>query len=327
MGLLSFVILTAAALTGALIALGLYGASQVISPPRCDHRDDPENWGLPCDEVEFPALDGPRIKAWLARAAERGPAVIVVHGHGGNRHTSLAHASFLFPSFSVLLPDLRGHGESDGRHTSVGYFERRDVIAAAEYLRSLGYGPIGVLGISMGGAAAILAAAESAAIDAVISDSTFAALRLAVQEGARLRGYPGPITRPLAYLSCRTAAWRLGYRMQAGDPLTCVAALSPRPLLLIHGGADQLVRVANAQALFGAAGEPKELWVMDEVDHARGLEAAPELYRDRVMAFFGRYLLPPKNELLSATPLLEVGPLQIGQPAADAGARQMHQVA
>src|SRR5205823_8740962 len=110
-----------------------------------------------------------------------GPAVVVVHGHGGNRHTSLAYASCLYPDLTLLLPDLRGHGDSEGRHTSVGYYERYDVIGAATYLRSLGYGPIGVLGISMGGATAILAAAESDAIDAVAADSSFAALRHAVR--------------------------------------------------------------------------------------------------------------------------------------------------
>src|SRR6185436_11609234 len=120
--------------------------------------------------------------AWLAHQPDSREAVIVVHGHGGNRHSSLAYASFLFPRYTVLMPDLRGHGESEGRHTSVGYFERLDLIAAAEYLHDLGYEKIGVLGISMGAVTALLAAAECDLFSAVVADSPFAELRQAVQE-------------------------------------------------------------------------------------------------------------------------------------------------
>src|SRR5205823_13428472 len=126
---------------------------------------------------------------------------------------------------------------------------------------------------------------EDSAISAVVSDSSFAALRHAVREGARLRGYPGPITRPLAYLSCLTAAWRLRYPMRAGDPLGAVAAIAPRPILFIHGESDAFILVDNAEALYAAAGEPKQLWLLPGVQHARALEVDAETYRDRVMGF------------------------------------------
>jgi fermentation-respiration switch protein FrsA (DUF1100 family) len=216
--------------------------------------------------------------------------VIVLHGFGGNRHTALAHSSFLYPEFSLLLLDLRGHGESDGRVTSVGYYERLDVIGAAQYLQDLGYRSIGVLGVSMGGATAILAAAECPAIDAVVADSSFAELRHAVREGARRRGYPATLSGPLAYLSCRTAALRLRHRYGAGDPVACVAAIAPRPLLLIHGEGDTFIRVDNAHALYAAAGEPKELWLLPDIEHAGAMESDCEAYRQRVDAFFRRWL-------------------------------------
>lgn len=324
----ALLIVGAAAAAAAVAALSAYGASQIIGPPRCDHRDDPAVWGLPCEEVRFAAPDGIHLVAWLARAGQSGPAIIVVHGHGGNRHTSLAYASFLYPRFTLLLPDLRGHGESDGRHTSVGHLERRDIIGAAQYLRDLGYGPIGVFGISMGGAVAILAAAESDALDAVAADSSFAALRHAVREAARIRGYPGPLTRPLAYLACQTAAWRLRHPMRAGDPLGCIGAIAPRPLLLIHGEADSLITVDNAHALYAAAGEPRELWILPEVEHARAIESDSEGYKERVLGFFTQWLVaegaPGPS---SGTGTLEARALQVGQPAADTGAKQVDQVA
>lgn len=276
--------------TGAVAAASLYGAAQVISPPRCSHRDDPAAWGLPCEDVWFPAADGVKLAAWLARSPSSRATVIIAHGHGANRHTSLAYAAFLYPAFTVLMPDLRGHGDSEGQHTSVGYHERHDLVGATRYLTDLGYGPIGVLGISMGAATALLAAPETPLIRAVVADSSFAVLRHAVREGARLRGYPGPLTRPLAYLACWTAARRLGYPMCAGDPIGVVHRIAPRPILFIHGEADSLIPVENAHALYQAAGEPKELWTVPGVEHARVIEAQTEEYCARVRTFFQTWL-------------------------------------
>jgi pimeloyl-ACP methyl ester carboxylesterase len=269
------------------------------------------------------------LVAWLARAEHQREAVIVVHGHGGNRHTSLAYASFLFPRFATLLLDLRGHGESEGRHTSVGYLERLDVAAAVDYLRSAGFERVGVLGISMGAVTALLAAADCSGVDAVVADSPFAALQFAVQEGARLRGYPASIVRPLAYLSCRTAAWRLRHPLRAGDPLRVVGAIAPRPIMLIHGEADGLIPVENAHRLYAAAQDPKELWTLPDVAHARALEATPHYYSRRVLAYFERWLGRPGGGVAqgSGSSSSSTGLLKIGEPASQASSAQVNQIA
>jgi fermentation-respiration switch protein FrsA (DUF1100 family) len=280
--------LLGATLTG-VAGMSLYGAAQVITPPRCTRREDPAEWGVPSEDVQFRAPDGTLIRGWLARGKQTtGPAVIVAHGHGASRHGSLAHARLLYPRYTVLMPDHRAHGGSAGRYTSIGYHERLDLIGAAIYLRELGHTQIGVLGISMGGAAAILAAAESPEIGAVIADSSFACLWRAVQRSARHRGYPGPITAPLAYLSCHTAALRLRYRQAFGDPVRAVGAIAPRPLLIIHGGDDDLIAVDSAYQLYMAAGPGRELWILPGCGHARALEIAPELYAERILEFLDR---------------------------------------
>ena len=316
-------VMAGAALAGAV----LHGVGKMIGPPRCDHRDDPAAWGLRCEDVTLRTPDGLRLEAWLARGEGRS-AVIVLHGHGGNRYTSIAYASCLFPRFTVILPDFRGHGDSEGRHTSIGYHERQDVIAAAEYLHGQGYDRIGVLGVSMGAATAILAAAESPLIDAVAADSGFAMLRLAVAEGARQMGYPKPLVRLLAHLACRASAWRLRHPMDAVDPLHQVGRIAPRPLLLIHGEADGLIPVDSAHRLYAAAGEPKELWILPEVGHARAIEQDADLYRQRVADFFERTLGGDRAEPAGlGSGLLDGRPLGVGQPAAQAGAGQVDQVA
>jgi fermentation-respiration switch protein FrsA (DUF1100 family) len=69
-----------------------------------------------------------------------------------------------------------------------------------------------------------------------------------------------------------------------------VDRIAPRPLLLIHGELDDLITADNARALYAAAGEPKELWILPAVEHSGALEAAREEYQERVSGFFRRWL-------------------------------------
>jgi fermentation-respiration switch protein FrsA (DUF1100 family) len=67
-----------------------------------------------------------------------------------------------------------------------------------------------------------------------------------------------------------------------------VGRIAPRPLLFIHGGADDLIPVEEAEALYELAGEPKELWIVPGVGHARVAEVEPRKYSERVGGFFHR---------------------------------------
>jgi pimeloyl-ACP methyl ester carboxylesterase len=216
--------------------------------------------------------------------------VIVLHGHGGNKHTCLPLAQFLYPRYNVLMLDHRGHGDSDGLRTTIGYEERLDVHGAVDLLLERGLGPVGIYGMSMGGATAILAAAEDPRIAAVVADSPYGRLRWAVQQSARLRGYPAFLTPVVAFLGCLATSLHLRYRMRAFDPVEVVERISPRPLLLMHGTEDDIVPVASAHALFARAGEPKELWLIEGLKHCKALEEAYEPFKTRVVAFFDRAL-------------------------------------
>ena len=176
-------------LAGLVALIGEYGHRQIIHAHRNDFRDDPTRWGLgAAEELAIAARDGIKLHSWLFRSPTAEASVIVLHGHGGNKHTLLPLAHFLFPRYNVLLLDHRGHGESDGARTTIGYEERLDVHGAVDRLLERGLGPVGIYGMSMGGATAILAAAEDPRIAAVVADSPFARLRWAVQQSAVLRG-------------------------------------------------------------------------------------------------------------------------------------------
>jgi fermentation-respiration switch protein FrsA (DUF1100 family) len=289
-------------LVAILAALGLYGAEQLTRPRRSDLEDTAERWGLPePSHLDLTAVDGVRLSAWWFPAPEANASVIVAHGHGANKASSLWVAAELFPRFNVLLLDLRGHGQSGGERTSVGFLERLDILAAVSWLDAqAGERPIGVLGISMGGATAILAAGleERPRIAAVVADSPFARLRSPVLAAICERGYPRAVSPVLAWSVCTIAGWQVRAR-RALDPIDVVQRIAPRPLLIIHGEADALIPVENAYALYHRAGQPKELWVVPGVEHARVAESDLRAYADRVRTFFERWLLDEQSAVSS----------------------------
>jgi len=278
---------------GIVALLGEYGHRQITQSHRTDFRDEPDRWGLPpAEEIDVIAPDGLRLDSWLFRSATATASVILLHGYRGNKHSLLPIAQMLYPAYNVLLLDHRGHGESDGVRTTIGYEERLDVHGAVDFLVERGLGPVGIYGMSMGGAIAILAAAEDPRIVAVIADSPFARLRWAVQQSAVLRGYPAPFTPIMAFLGCLTTALHLRLRMEAFDPIEVIDRIAPRPLLLMHGVEDEIIPVVSAHTLFARAGEPKELWLMDGLQHCRALEEAYDDFQNRMRAFFDQWLLP-----------------------------------
>ncbi|MFN8636664.1 MAG: alpha/beta fold hydrolase [Chloroflexota bacterium] len=286
-------IAAACGVAGFVALVGEYGHRQITHAYRNDFRDDPSRWGLGAgEEIDILARDGVRLHSWLFQSPQAAASVIVLHGHGGNKHTTLPLAQMLYPAYNVLLIDHRGHGESDGVRTTIGYEERLDVHAAVDLLLERGLGPVGIFGMSMGAATAILAAAEDRRIAAVVADSPFARLRWAVAQSAVLRGYPTVITPIIAYLGCLATSLHLRSRMSAFDPVEVVDRIAPRPLLLMHGVEDEIVPVASARALMAQAGEPFDVWLIDGLKHCRAFDEAHAEFTSRVVGFFDRWLAP-----------------------------------
>lgn len=275
---------------GALAFAAIHGSSEMTRPSRSIPDETPASLGRPWEPICLHSPDGIDLSAWLIGHRSARAAVILCHGFGGHKGSMLPVAEFLAPHLNLLLLDVRGHGESGGGWTSIGHFERLDVIAATHELQRRGLGPIGVLGISMGASTALLAAADSEEIRAVVADSPFAVLRRAVTRTARLRGYPPGIAEIAALAACHAAAARLRHAPSASDPVRAIARISPRPVFLIHGELDRLIPVTEAHALFAASNEPCSLWTIPDLAHAAAVTERAEEYRERVLEFFSRHL-------------------------------------
>lgn len=274
-------------------------ARQVTRAERVAPEESPARYGLDYENVVFPARGGRvSLRGWYVAAAggSRAAAVVFVHGIHVNRasdHALEIAARLQAAGYGVLLFDLRGHGESGGRTVSGGYFERQDLLGAVDLLRARGVpdGRIGVIGNSMGGAVAILAAALEPAIGAVVADSPYArAEDLVPQETARATGVPAWSVVPFVPGMRVAARLVFGIDLAALAPEAAAARLD-LPLLLIHGTADTRVPAAHSERIRRASRNPRTvLWLVPGAGHVEAYEVAPEEYVARVLAYFERQL-------------------------------------
>ena len=268
-----------------------FAVRTITDLPRWQGDGTPNDFNMPYKEVTFTSRDNLNLHGWHI-PLENGKAIIIIaHGYGGSKVPDLRHAVWLRQAgYSVFMFDFRGHGLSDGpQGTSAGYLERLDMHGAVDYLLGQGERRIGVYGISMGGAIAILAAAENPHISAVVADSPFAHFyRSIAREAANRYRLPMWFTRPVARYVFKAMADYHGYKPQEAHPATQVSRISPRPLFLIHGSADKLTPVENSEILYKLAREPKELWIEQGMEHVEVYDKFTSEYIQRVSDFFAK---------------------------------------
>jgi fermentation-respiration switch protein FrsA (DUF1100 family) len=259
------------------------------------YRDPRTDLGLDFETVEIPARDGSTLRGWWVPGRPGATAgVVAVHGGGADRREFLRQTPLLHEAgYPVLLFDCREQGISDGagRGISLGFRESEDVSSATAWAkRARGLHRVAALGTSQGAAAAILAAADDPAIDAVIAENPFASVRDLVRD---LRGLEDarPIPRWAADVVAATALWRMG-GIGRPAPLDVVGAIAPRPLLLMHGTEDTAIPVTHSERLRDAAGEPVELWILEGAAHSALFNHAPAEWKERVLDFLARRLGP-----------------------------------
>lgn len=227
--------------------------------------------------------DGERIEAAHVEGPDPDRSVVVVVAHGFTLSTERLGVRTVVDTLArhagVLAFDFRGHGRSSG-HSTVGELEVLDLEAAVAEARRLGYDAVVTCGWSMGGSVVLRHAALHGGVDAVVSVS---ALSHWFYKGTK------PMRR--VHWAIQTRVGRLvahrmfGTRISAAGwdpdalpeaPVEVAPRISPIPVLFIHGDADHYFPVEHPQALYAAAREPKELWLVEGFGHAESA-ATPEL--------------------------------------------------
>ncbi len=232
----------------------------------------------PSRRVHLETADGVQLRAvQLPGPRSDGPAVVLLHGFSAHsrkpRYAWLADE--LATRFTVLAPDLRGHGRSDGA-SGLGADEHHDVAAAVTHLRDRGHGWVAVVGVSMGATSAAHAVHRGIAVDAtvLVSGPGFIELEPRTEPMQQLRRlWHSTLGRGALRATTGVRVVHPGGWEPPPDPAEAVRAATG-PVLVVHGADDHYFPPSHAEAVAAAAPEAV-LWSEPIFGHAEDGFADP----------------------------------------------------
>jgi uncharacterized protein len=294
----SLLLFLAAAGAVAFLATGILLALVLLRPPRMTdgkaifllQRLTPADLQLAYEPLSFEARDQANGKAirlaawWIPNAQASETCAVLIHGRADSKTGAIAWAPlFQRLGMNVLAVDLRAHGESGGRNSTCGYFERHDVeqiLTQARQHCGAAMSRIVLVGLSLGSAVALATAELQPYIAGVILDSTFSTYRRVSLEYLRLMGYGA---KPLHWLACTVARWISGADFDAVDPARLLQKVRC-PVLMICGGQDPLFPPDMRRDLETVvtqrrgSGLPVDTWTVSDAGHLESFQRQPQQY-------------------------------------------------
>jgi pimeloyl-ACP methyl ester carboxylesterase len=297
-------------------------------------RGQPVEDGEP---VRIPTEGGLTLSGLYLRALTPKRRGVILFGleFGSNRWSAGPYCAFLRQAgFDVFTFEPRCQGESDAQP---GYeplqwvtsFEVRDFQAALAYLKQRPDADprgVGLFGISKGGSAGLIAASRDGYVRCFVTDGIFATHTTMVpymRKWIAIYSKSYRLQKLLPHfvygLIARDALGRIQRERGCRFPHLegAMGRLGRRPLLMIHGGADNYIKPEMAQALFERARGPKELWMVEGAKHNQAFHLANGEYRRRVLAFFEAHLGGADAEAAGTPPGRPEGPQAREQAAAE----------
>ncbi len=213
---------------------------------------------------------------------------IVVHGYGDN------HFVFLYLvrmyrddlNYNVLFPDLQYHGYSEGDHAQMGWYDRFDVSEWAKVAHDIFQDDFLVVhGVSMGAATTMMMSGDPQPdyVKAYIEDCGYSSvwdqLAFNLKDSFHLPSFP--VLNSASTVCKRRYGWSFKEASSVNQLAKC-----DRPMLFIHGDADDFVPFSHLQKNYDAKTQGyKEMWVTPGAVHANSFAKYPEEYKQHVAAF------------------------------------------
>jgi pimeloyl-ACP methyl ester carboxylesterase len=277
-----------ALLVAGVLLMSLWSFWMTVRPPRIVVPGAPRDYRLPSEDVVVRATDGVALAAWYVPAATKRPAadtpgIVLLHGYPASKADLLPIAGALHPQFATLLVDLRFFGASEGALTTLGLREREDLRRAIDALAARGHTRIGVFGYSLGGAVALLGAADDPRIRAIVAWAPFADLRALGRDVYRIFWL---LKYPLVELMVLWGRVFVGADITRPSPEMAAAALRI-PVLIAASRDDEQIPFAHAERLQRAlSGNPRAEFAFGRGSHN---DRADDFDR-RLVAFFAKHL-------------------------------------
>lgn len=263
-----------------MTAVAYFLGGQLLAPANFAVGDPPIGLGI--EELTLTTSAGTSVAAWHWKATGSRATVILLHPIRGSRLSMLSRAELLHQhGYDVLLIDLQAHGETAGEAITLGRLERLDVAAAVDFVRRQSpEHSIGVIGRSLGGAAALLA--SPLGVDAMVLESVYPTIEEAVRDRLQIRLGPlAGLAAPWLLVQLRP---RLGLSAADLRPIEHIAEVGC-PVLVMSGERDRHTTIEETRRLYKRAAEPKRLVEFAGAGHVDLLAHDPALYEESIIVF------------------------------------------
>lgn len=276
------------------VGISVYVGWKLTHPVRDTLKETPEKYGMAFEQVQFPSrTNDVALKGWFL-PSESSPAklnIIMAHGYRKNRLQTDAEAlklskALVEQSYNVLMFDFRNSGESGGDVTSVGYWEKYDLLGAVDWMKDNHPGTVALHGFSMGASTALLAAADDPDIAGIVADSPFNHLTRYLKENLPVWSHLPNVPFTPLILGILPQLTRID--PDQVDGLSAVDRVYPRPILFIHSTDDHSIPYQNSETMWAKHPDRFEFWKTSGADHVKSHAVHPKEYEEKVVQFYSR---------------------------------------
>ncbi|MBP5719804.1 MAG: alpha/beta hydrolase [Bacteroidales bacterium] len=226
-----------------------------------------------------------------ANPADAQGTAIVVHGYGDNHFVFLYLVRMYRNTFNynVLFPDLQYHGYSEGNHIQMGWNDRFDIEKWIEVAHGIWNDDFMVLhGVSMGAATVMMTSGDQLPpyVKAFVEDCGYASVVMQFNNNRKqsFAFIPPDVLQSASLVTKIKYGWGFWQASSVKQLKKC-----DRPMLFIHGDADDFVPFSHLQKNYDAKIHGyKEMWVAEGAVHANSYAKHPEEYTQHVHDFLER---------------------------------------
>ncbi|MDT8716777.1 alpha/beta hydrolase [Clostridium sp. 19966] len=247
------------------------------------------------EKIKLLSEDGLKLNArYIGGKNEGNINVILVHGYSSYGLEMAEYARYYNEElgYNILVPDLRGHGESQGNYIGFGWHDRKDIIKWINYLieRNGEDAQIILHGVSMGAGTVLMTSGEelNKNVKFIVADCSYTSAK-AILKYQLKRMYRLP-SFPIIQITSLMSKFRARYFFGEASALNQVKK-SKVPILFIHGDSDRFVPTDMVHELYEAAACEKKLLIIKGAAHANAFWKDSEGYKKQVGNFINDYIL------------------------------------
>lgn len=250
------------------------------------------NLGIPYEKIILFNEDNIMLTGWVLKYHSNSPTIILSHGLGDSKLSVLNIAKKLYQEgYNCILFDFRAHGESEGKITSFGYREQKDLRTFLGYVLSnpsFKNKNLGLYGVSMGAAVSILVAKEYDEIKAIVSDSSYTNLQQELENQAKFMYH---VPKGLVRYPIRVA-YMVRFLEDPKDisPLKTVETIFNKAIFFINEERNVQIPPNYTKKLYKVANGPKKLWIIPGATSINEGVRNSNIYEKKIIDFFKKYL-------------------------------------